>query len=74
MRIQEQKHGKLSEQDRLDLASLLVKAGYIVRIGREKAPGKTTSMAYVEALEPDRPVVPPKRDENPRVVVEIEEA
>ena len=35
-RIQAQKHGTLTEQDRLDLLRLLGKAGYAVQIGREK--------------------------------------
>ena len=35
-RIYFQKSGALNEQDRLAIASLLIKAGYSVRIGREK--------------------------------------
>ena len=42
MKIQEQKHGALSESDRLELARLLLKAGYTVRIGRDRPPGKST--------------------------------
>ena len=39
-RIYEQKHGSLSENDRLQLACLLIKAGYEVSISRERPPGK----------------------------------
>ena len=38
-RIYEQKSGKLTEADRLELLKLLGKAGYVVRIGREKKGG-----------------------------------
>ena len=50
MKIQNQKHGNLSEADRLELAGLLAKAGYLVRIGKEKLPGKPTAkfIHYVE--------------------------
>lgn len=36
-RIYQQKNAKLTESDWLELAQILVKAGYIVRKGREKA-------------------------------------
>ena len=39
-RIYPQPTGSLNEQDRLELAKLLVKAGYIVRLGRERKPRK----------------------------------
>ena len=42
-RIYSQKSGALSENDRLELARLLVKAGYTVRIGKEKQPGKSSN-------------------------------
>lgn len=52
MRIYEQKGAKLSEDDRLRLAQLLVKAGYTVRIGKEKPnPNKNTYVHFVEFLE-----------------------
>ena len=35
-RIYSQKNGSLNEQDRLALAQLLIKAGYTVRLGKEK--------------------------------------
>ena len=35
-RIQAQAIGNLNEQERLELARLLIKAGYIVRIGRQR--------------------------------------
>lgn len=48
VRISEQNHGRLNEDDRLELARLLLKAGYTVRIGREKPPGKKTNAYFVE--------------------------
>lgn len=41
----------LGEQERLELARLLIKAGYIVRIGREKLAGKNTWVYFVEYWE-----------------------
>ena len=52
MKIFEQKCGRLNEEDRLELARLLVKAGYKVSLGREKAPGRTANVYFVE-FEPD---------------------
>lgn len=49
-RIQSQKLGSCNEQDRLDIARLLIKAGYSVRIGREKPEGKKNG-AYVYFIE-----------------------
>ena len=46
-KIYQQKIGKMNEEDRLQLASLLVKAGYTVRIGKEKIEGKTTTRYYI---------------------------
>lgn len=46
MRIQPQKNGSLTESERLDIARLLVKAGYTVRIGKEKPTNKPNA-AYV---------------------------
>lgn len=51
MRIQDQKNGKLNEADRLILAQLLVKAGYTVRIGKEKPQGKQQAVIFVETVE-----------------------
>lgn len=51
MKIIEQRNGKLNEQDRLQLATLLIKAGYSVKIGKDKIPGKTTNIIYVEFTE-----------------------
>lgn len=42
-RIYSLKGGSLNEQDRLELARLLVKAGYTVRLGREKPQGKVNA-------------------------------
>lgn len=50
MKITDQKHGKLNEQDRLELARLLVKAGYTVSLGKEKTAGKTTNTFFIEAI------------------------
>lgn len=49
MRIYPQKAGALNEADRLELARLLIKAGYTVRIGSEKPKG--TNIYYVEFTE-----------------------
>ena len=43
MKIYSLKSGSLNEQDRLELARLLIKAGYAVRLGREKPQGKPNS-------------------------------
>lgn len=49
-RIYEQRTGSLSESDRLEIARLLIKAGYQVSIKRERPPGKDTGrwIYYVE--------------------------
>lgn len=46
MRIYAQNGGSLTRQERLDLATLLVKAGYCVSCGKAKVAGKTVD--YVE--------------------------
>ena len=51
MKIQDQRNGKLNEAERLALATLLIKAGYTVRIGKEKPAGKQQAAIYVEAVE-----------------------
>jgi len=51
MKIQEQKNGKWNETDRLEIAKLLVKAGYTVRIGREKKEKSNTYTHFVEFKE-----------------------
>ncbi|MFI3254404.1 MAG: resolvase [Eubacteriales bacterium] len=56
MKIQEQKLGKLKEDDRLELASLLVKAGYKVQLGREKL-GTSTSYNHFIEIFGDKEVV-----------------
>ncbi len=50
-RIYNVKEKGLGEQERLDLARLLIKAGYTVRIGREKLAGKSTWVYFVEYWE-----------------------
>lgn len=50
MRIHPQKNGSLTESERLDIARLLVKAGYTVRIGKEK-PANKPNGAYVFYIE-----------------------
>ena len=47
MKIFEQNNGRLNEDERLELARLLLKAGYTVRVGREKLPGKRSNV-YLE--------------------------
>lgn len=51
MKIYSVKPNSLNEADRLELARLLVKAGYTVRIGSEKQPGKSASVHFVEYME-----------------------
>jgi len=41
-KIEEQRHCSLTEAERLELAKLLAKAGYRVRLGRERPKGKET--------------------------------
>ena len=48
MKIYSLKNGSLNEADRLEIARLLIKAGYTVRIGKEKAVGKNTNIIFVE--------------------------
>lgn len=40
--------GKLTEEEKLKLARLLVKAGYTVRVGKFKPEGKTVYAHYIE--------------------------
>ena len=52
MRIESLKGGALSQDDRLDIARLLIKAGYVVYIGR--CEGRSSNMSYyVEFTEPN---------------------
>nr|DAN05742.1 MAG TPA: hypothetical protein [Caudoviricetes sp.] len=48
IRIYPQRGGALNENDRLDLARLLIKAGYKVRIGKEKMNGGRTYTYFIE--------------------------
>lgn len=50
-RIYSQKGMTLNESDRLALCNLLVKAGYTVRIGKEKQQGKNTYDRFIEYWE-----------------------
>lgn len=50
MRIYSLKQNSLNDSDRLDLARLLLKAGYTVKLGREKPAGKATG-AYIYYIE-----------------------
>jgi hypothetical protein len=56
IKIKAQKNYTLTEQDRLQLATLLIKAGYIVHIGREQVPESKTKKYdyYVTAEEETR--------------------
>lgn len=49
-RIYSSKDKSLNEQERLELARLLIKAGYIVKVGKEKPEGKPNA-AYVHYVE-----------------------
>jgi hypothetical protein len=49
-KIYSQKASALNEADRLAIAALLIKAGYAVRLGREKPADKKNS-AYVYFVE-----------------------
>ena len=51
MKIYSVKQNGLNDADRLELARLLIKAGYTVRVGSEKPPGKTTNVYFVEFTE-----------------------
>lgn len=46
-RITNQKDSKVNDADRLELAALLLKFGYTVRIGKERHEGNKPSTIYV---------------------------
>lgn len=46
-KISVQKNGMWNEQDRLMMAQLLVKAGYTVRIAKEKHDGAKTCTSFI---------------------------
>ena len=50
-KITAQKGATVNNEDRLALATLLIKHGYTVRIIKEKEPGKTTNIISVEYTE-----------------------
>lgn len=50
MKIYPLKNGSLNEADRLEIARLLIKAGYTVRIGKEKTVGKNTNVIFIEFM------------------------
>ena len=43
-RITNQKDAKVNDADRLELAALLIKFGYTVRIGKERRDGKPSTI------------------------------
>lgn len=51
MKIYSLKNGSLNEADRLEIAKLLIKAGYTVRIGSETPQGSKTKKHFVEFSE-----------------------
>ena len=54
-RIYSHKLGTLNAEDRLNIASLLIKAGYTVRIGKERPAGnKGAYIHYIEFWESDK--------------------
>lgn len=46
-RIAAQKGAKVNDEDRLALASLLIKFGYTVRIGKERKEGEKAATIFV---------------------------
>jgi hypothetical protein len=46
-RITNQKDAKVNDADRLELAALLIKFGYTVRIGKERHEGNKQNTIYV---------------------------
>jgi hypothetical protein len=50
-KITDQKDGQLNSDDRLEIARLLIKAGYTVRIGKDKIPGKNRNIHFIEYKE-----------------------
>lgn len=47
-RIYLQKNQALREDEWLEMARLLIKAGYTVRIGKEKPEGKSQTVKFIE--------------------------
>lgn len=43
--------GTLNENERLEVARLLIKAGYTVKLGRDKVSGKSNYIHHVEFWE-----------------------
>jgi hypothetical protein len=54
IKITAQKGAIVNMEDRLALASLLLKHGYTVRIGKEKADGKSTTTTYIAYAEAEK--------------------
>lgn len=55
MKIYNLKPNSLNENDRLELAKLLIKAGYAVKLGRERPSGSTAAYThYVEYWEENK--------------------
>lgn len=50
-RIYSVKTNTLNDQDRLDIARLLIKAGYAVRIGKEKKDATKKNAACIKFIE-----------------------
>lgn len=63
MRIYQQKGYTLTEPERFEIARLLVKAGYTVRVGREK-PANKPNGAYIPYIEYTAPGQPREENEN----------
>ena len=51
MKISNQRFGALNESDRLTIAQLLIKAGYTVRLTKEKDGAKASYNHYIEFFE-----------------------
>ena len=56
MKIYAQNGGTLTRQERLDLATLLLKAGYTVAVKKIKLDGKATDVVEYSA----KPSIPPR--------------
>lgn len=51
MKIKNMKNGSINEAERLEIGRLLLKAGYTVRVGKERETPKSQYVHYVEYSE-----------------------
>lgn len=57
MKLTTQKYGQMNDSDRLELARLLLKMGYQVRIGKDKGKDGKGNIIFVEYRLPDQSTV-----------------